>query len=147
MTTAENGTDGNIERVGVVGCGLMGSRIAEVCARAGLDAVVREVNQGALDAGRKRIEQDELLRLSGLASLADLDDEARLLYDDRGAAFSRRFLAAAFTPARRARSHRARRLRAVIRNHAESVDRKLPANPAKPSELRPSLSELFPHRG
>jgi 3-hydroxybutyryl-CoA dehydrogenase len=44
-----------IERVGVVGCGLMGSGIAEVCARAGLDVIVREVNQGALDAGRKRI--------------------------------------------------------------------------------------------
>ena len=45
-----------IERVGVVGCGLMGSGIAQVCARAGLDVVVREVNQGALEAGRKRIE-------------------------------------------------------------------------------------------
>ena len=29
-----------IERVGVVGCGLMGSGIAEVCARAGLDVIV-----------------------------------------------------------------------------------------------------------
>jgi 3-hydroxybutyryl-CoA dehydrogenase len=45
-----------IRRVGVVGCGLMGSGIAEVCARAGLDVVVREVNQPALDAGRKRVE-------------------------------------------------------------------------------------------
>ena len=45
-----------IDRVGVVGCGLMGSGIAEVCARAGLDVVVREVNQAALDAGRQRIE-------------------------------------------------------------------------------------------
>ena len=30
---------GTIERVGVVGCGLMGSGIAEVCARAGLDVL------------------------------------------------------------------------------------------------------------
>jgi 3-hydroxybutyryl-CoA dehydrogenase len=45
-----------IERVGVVGCGLMGSGIAEVCARAGLDVIVREVNEGALANGRKRIE-------------------------------------------------------------------------------------------
>jgi len=45
-----------IERVGVVGCGLMGSGIAEVCARAGADVVVREVNQDALDRGRQRIE-------------------------------------------------------------------------------------------
>ena len=45
-----------IQRVGVVGCGLMGSGIAEVCARVGLDVVVREVNEAALAAGRKRIE-------------------------------------------------------------------------------------------
>jgi 3-hydroxybutyryl-CoA dehydrogenase len=45
-----------IERVGVVGCGLMGSGISEVCARAGLDVIVREVNQSALDRGRQRIE-------------------------------------------------------------------------------------------
>jgi 3-hydroxybutyryl-CoA dehydrogenase len=33
-----------IQRVGVVGCGLMGSGIAEVCARAGLDVVVGEMS-------------------------------------------------------------------------------------------------------
>jgi len=49
-------TDSDIQRVGVVGCGLMGSGIAEVCARAGLDVLVREVNQDALEAGRRRIQ-------------------------------------------------------------------------------------------
>ncbi|GAA0262537.1 3-hydroxybutyryl-CoA dehydrogenase [Cryptosporangium japonicum] len=44
-----------IERVGVVGAGLMGSGIAEVSARAGLDVTVVEVDAGALDAGRRRI--------------------------------------------------------------------------------------------
>ncbi len=44
-----------VERVGVVGCGLMGSGIAEVCARAGLDVVVREVDAGAAEAGLSRI--------------------------------------------------------------------------------------------
>jgi 3-hydroxybutyryl-CoA dehydrogenase len=44
-----------IQKVGVVGCGLMGSGIAEVCARAGLDVIVTEVNPDALAAGRKRI--------------------------------------------------------------------------------------------
>ena len=44
-----------IERVGVVGCGLMGSGIAEVCARAGLDVMIREVDAAAAEAGRKRI--------------------------------------------------------------------------------------------
>ncbi len=47
----------SVERVGVVGCGLMGSGIAEVCARAGLDVVAVEVDQAALDAGRSRIER------------------------------------------------------------------------------------------
>ena len=46
-----------IERVGVVGCGLMGSGIAEVCARADLDVVVTEVNADALAAGRARVEK------------------------------------------------------------------------------------------
>jgi 3-hydroxybutyryl-CoA dehydrogenase len=45
----------SIERVGVVGCGLMGSGIAEVCARAGLDVLVREVDQAAAEAGRARL--------------------------------------------------------------------------------------------
>ncbi|GAA0609993.1 3-hydroxybutyryl-CoA dehydrogenase [Sporichthya brevicatena] len=45
-----------IQRVGVVGCGLMGSGIAEVCARAGLNVTVTEVSAEALAAGRKRVE-------------------------------------------------------------------------------------------
>jgi 3-hydroxybutyryl-CoA dehydrogenase len=44
-----------IRRVGVVGCGLMGSGIAEVCARSGLDVTITEVNEDALAAGRGRI--------------------------------------------------------------------------------------------
>ncbi|MFD0059243.1 3-hydroxybutyryl-CoA dehydrogenase [Streptomyces sp. NPDC127168] len=46
-----------IREVGVVGCGLMGSGIAEVCARAGLDTLVYEVNAPALEAGRDRVER------------------------------------------------------------------------------------------
>jgi 3-hydroxybutyryl-CoA dehydrogenase len=44
----------DIQRVGVVGCGIMGSGIAEVCARAGRDVVVREVDEASIDRGRAR---------------------------------------------------------------------------------------------
>jgi 3-hydroxybutyryl-CoA dehydrogenase len=44
-----------IRRVGVVGSGLMGSGIAEVCARAGLDVLVSEVTEDAVTAGRSRV--------------------------------------------------------------------------------------------
>jgi 3-hydroxybutyryl-CoA dehydrogenase len=46
-----------IQRVGVIGCGLMGSGIAEVCARAGLAVVVREPDEKLVEAGRARIER------------------------------------------------------------------------------------------
>ena len=46
-----------MDRVGVVGCGLMGSGIAEVAARAGADVVVIERNAEALAAGVARIER------------------------------------------------------------------------------------------
>jgi len=68
-----------IERVGVVGCGLMGSGIAEVCARAGLDVIVTEVSQDALAAGTARIEK----------SLARAVRSGKLTEDERAAAFDR----------------------------------------------------------
>jgi 3-hydroxybutyryl-CoA dehydrogenase len=44
-----------IERVGVVGCGQMGAGIAEVCARAGLGTIVREVDAASAERGRNRL--------------------------------------------------------------------------------------------
>jgi len=44
-----------IQRVGVVGCGLMGGGIAQTCAQSGYETIVREVNQELLDKGMKRI--------------------------------------------------------------------------------------------
>lgn len=46
-----------IERVGVIGGGLMGSGIAEVCARAGSDVIVHEINPEAAEAAMSRIEK------------------------------------------------------------------------------------------
>ncbi len=47
-----------IQRVGVVGCGLMGSGIAQVCAAAGFATVVREVTPELVDKGLKGIEKN-----------------------------------------------------------------------------------------
>ena len=44
-----------IKTVGVIGCGLMGSGIAQVAAAAGYKTIVREVNQTLLDKGMGRI--------------------------------------------------------------------------------------------
>jgi len=47
----------NIQKVGVLGCGLMGSGIAQVCATAGFDVTVLEVEQKFLDTGFAGIEK------------------------------------------------------------------------------------------
>ncbi|HAK54855.1 MAG TPA: 3-hydroxybutyryl-CoA dehydrogenase [Acidobacteria bacterium] len=46
-----------MQTVGVLGCGLMGSGIAQTCAQAGYRTVVREVDEGALAAGLGRIDK------------------------------------------------------------------------------------------
>jgi 3-hydroxybutyryl-CoA dehydrogenase len=46
----------DIDRVGVVGCGLMGHGIAQICAQAGWEVIVREVDRDTLDAGIGKIE-------------------------------------------------------------------------------------------
>ncbi len=47
-----------IQRIGIVGAGQMGRGIAHVCALAGLDVVLTDVNAEALAAGRRTIEQN-----------------------------------------------------------------------------------------
>jgi 3-hydroxybutyryl-CoA dehydrogenase len=80
-----------IQKVGVVGCGLMGSGIAQVCAASGFATVVREVSGELLDKGLKSIEKnlarfmekgtiseaarDEIRgRLNGTTAIEDLKD-------------------------------------------------------------------------
>jgi 3-hydroxybutyryl-CoA dehydrogenase len=46
-----------ISKVGVVGCGLMGHGIAQICAQAGWDVVVREIAQEKLDSGFGKIDK------------------------------------------------------------------------------------------
>jgi 3-hydroxybutyryl-CoA dehydrogenase len=63
-----------IEKVGVVGCGLMGSGIAQVAAQAGCQVTVREVSQQLLDKGLQGIDKN-LARLveKGTLNAADRD--------------------------------------------------------------------------
>src|SRR4051795_10425861 len=46
-----------IKKVGVLGCGLMGSGIAQVCATAGFDVVVLEADQKFIDKGFSGIDK------------------------------------------------------------------------------------------
>ncbi|GAA0563044.1 hypothetical protein GCM10010390_76840 [Streptomyces mordarskii] len=44
-----------VARLGVVGCGLMGSGVAEVAVRHGIDVRVAEATPDAVEAGRRRL--------------------------------------------------------------------------------------------
>ena len=59
-----------IHKVGVVGCGLMGSGIAQVSAHAGFQTVVREVSAELVEKGLKGIEKN-LARLVEKGSLTE----------------------------------------------------------------------------
>jgi 3-hydroxybutyryl-CoA dehydrogenase len=66
----------DISRVGVLGCGLMGSGIAQACATAGIPTVVRDVEQGLLAKGEAAI----------ATSLGKLVEKAKLGAGKRDAA-------------------------------------------------------------
>ncbi len=59
-----------IQKVGVVGCGLMGSGIAQVCAQAEFPTVVREVSAELVDKGLRNIEKN-LARLVEKGTISD----------------------------------------------------------------------------
>ncbi len=69
----------DITRVGVLGCGLMGSGIAQVAASVGYDTIVRDVSQEVLDRGRAGIEK----------SLAKFVEKGKLQPADRDATLKR----------------------------------------------------------
>ncbi len=81
----------DIRKVGVVGCGTMGSGISEIVAKSGRDVVFVEIDESAVQAGHQRIaaslerqvergrldeaERDELLaRISGTTKFEELRD-------------------------------------------------------------------------
>ncbi|MGH7614183.1 MAG: 3-hydroxyacyl-CoA dehydrogenase family protein [Gemmatimonadales bacterium] len=69
----------DITRVGVLGCGLMGSGIAQVAATAGYATIVRDVAQPILDKAKAGIER----------SLAKFVEKGKLQATDRDAALTR----------------------------------------------------------
>lgn len=68
-----------IERVGVIGAGLMGSGIAEVAAKSGSNVLVWEAKQEYADAGKARIEK----------SLAKAVERGKLSAEDKDATLGR----------------------------------------------------------
>lgn len=68
-----------IKKVGVLGCGLMGSGIAQICAQAGYDTVVREVEQKYIDKGLAGIDK----------SLGKFVEKGKLAATDKDAAMGR----------------------------------------------------------
>jgi 3-hydroxybutyryl-CoA dehydrogenase len=64
-----------ISKVGVLGCGLMGHGITQICAQAGWDVVVREVDQDILDKGIGKIEK-QLARSVEKGKLEQADADA-----------------------------------------------------------------------
>ena len=68
-----------IQKVGVIGSGLMGSGIAEIAAKSGFEVTVVEVDQETLDRGRGRIEK----------SMARAVDKGKLSESDRNDAMDR----------------------------------------------------------
>jgi 3-hydroxybutyryl-CoA dehydrogenase len=80
-----------IKKVGVIGCGIMGSGIVEVCAKAGTDVIYVEVSDEKAERGRAKIEKsltkavergkipgelrdDALGRITGSTDLGELGD-------------------------------------------------------------------------
>jgi 3-hydroxybutyryl-CoA dehydrogenase len=62
-----------IKTVGVIGCGLMGSGIAQVCVQAGFPTTVVEANQALLDKGLDGIKKS----LEALVAKARIDERAK----------------------------------------------------------------------
>jgi 3-hydroxybutyryl-CoA dehydrogenase len=62
-----------IKQVGIIGCGLMGSGIAQISAQAGFPTVVIEANQALLDKGLGGMRKS----LEGLVAKARMDERAK----------------------------------------------------------------------
>jgi len=69
----------DVQKVGVIGCGIMGSGIVEVCAKAGADVTYVEVSDEKAERGKASIEK----------SLGKAVDRGKIPAEDRDAALGR----------------------------------------------------------
>ena len=122
----------DLQRVGVVGAGLMGSGVAEVCARAGLDVAVVEVTAELAAAGEKRVG----------ASLERAVAKGKLGAADRDAALGRLSFGTDFD----ALADRDLVVEAVVEDPAVKVEvfRRLDAVVARPDAILGSNTSSIP---
>ncbi len=122
----------DLQRVGVVGAGLMGSGVAEVCARAGLEVAVVEVTTELAAAGGKRV----------AASLERAVAKGKLGAADRDAALGRLSFGTDFD----AFADRDLVVEAVVEDPAVKVEvfRRLDAVVARPDAILGSNTSSIP---
>jgi 3-hydroxybutyryl-CoA dehydrogenase len=116
-------TDGKqppLERVGVVGGGIMGTGIAEVCARAGIDVVIVEADAAAAERAGERVRRsiERAVQRGKLAEDAARDalDLVRFT-DDMGALADREAVIEAVVEAKDAKVEVFHRLAQVVDDH------------------------------
>jgi 3-hydroxybutyryl-CoA dehydrogenase len=66
-----------LRRIGIIGAGQMGGGIAHVCALAGIDVVVTDINEEALQRGRQAVERN-LSRQVARGTIREEDKDAAL---------------------------------------------------------------------
>ncbi len=122
----------DLQRVGVVGAGLMGSGLAEVCARAGLEVAVVEATAELAAAGQKRV----------AASLDRAMSKGKLSAADRDAALGRLSFGADFGTL----ADRDLVVEAVVEDPAVKVEvfRRLDAVVARPDAILGSNTSSIP---
>jgi 3-hydroxybutyryl-CoA dehydrogenase len=68
-----------IKKVGIVGCGIMGAGLAQVCAQSGYSVIVSEINDAALQKGLKSLD----------GTLSRLVDKGKIKAEDKSAIMAR----------------------------------------------------------
>jgi 3-hydroxybutyryl-CoA dehydrogenase len=118
--SAVNGKPDALERVGIVGGGIMGTGIAEVCAKTGLDLILVEVNETVAETARARVQHslDPAVRGDKLGAEAAAQALARLrCVDDFDSLADRQIVIEAVVEDRDVKLNVFDRLRRVVKHH------------------------------